>query len=153
MVSRPIEALRAIFGNRVAIVGACDDRIAELADLVIDDPYPGIGPIGGVCAALERTKSDVFICAGDLVTIDSRTIEQILESALENPDSLAVIATDGRRHPTLGLYRSGCVSAFQSAIIKQHYKLGCVLGDDSVCEVAVRSSAVRNVNRLEDLDA
>ena len=151
MVSRPIEALRAVFGNRVAIVGACDDRIAESADQVIEDPYPGVGPIGGLCAALERTKMDVFVCAGDLVAIDSVTIEQILESALANQDALAVLASDGRRHPTLGLYRTGCTSAFQLAITKQHYKLGRVLGDDSICDVAVRSLAVRNVNRPEDL--
>lgn len=152
LVSVPINALRAVFGNRVAIVGQCDKQVAQLADLVIDDPYPGLGPVGGICAALEDAKADIFVCAGDLVSIDEETIRAIIQASIETPNVLAYIAHDGRRHPTVGLYRAGCVSFFKQSVEAEKLKLGMVLDQDSICLVAVDSRSVRNINRPEELE-
>ncbi len=152
LVSVPINALRAVFASRVAIVGQCDKQIAQLADTVIDDPYPGLGPVGGICAALEDSKTDIFVCAGDLVSIDEGTIRAIIEASIETPDALAYIAHDGRRHPTVGLYRSECVSFFKQSVENDKLKLGLVLDQDSICFVQVDTSSVRNINRPEELE-
>lgn len=151
MVSVPINALRAVFGNRVAIVGQCDKQVFKLADLVIYDPYPGLGPVGGICAALEDAKTDIFVCAGDLISIDEETIRAIIEASIETPDALAYIAHDDRRHPTVGLYRAECISFFQQSIEAEKLKLGMVLDQDLICFVQVDSSSVRNINRPEEL--
>lgn len=150
LVSAPINALRCVFGARVAIVGRCDQRVAQLADLVIEDPYPGLGPVGGICAALERAASDIFVCAGDLVSIDEHTIRTIVASSVDG-DAMGYIADDGRRHPTLGLYRQRCVSEFREAIAHDRLKLGAVLPADLYRRVAVASASVRNINRPEEL--
>ncbi len=152
LVGVVIDALRSVFGGRVAVVGRCDPRIEELADVAIDDPYPGLGPVGGICAALEFSKLDVFVCAGDLVSIDAETIRMIVAASVEEKKALAYLADDGRVHPTVGLYRAGCVSAFREAIEQDTLKLGAVLDPNRVCRVAVDSARVRNVNRPEDLD-
>src|SRR5262245_5365872 len=52
LIDRPIAALRAVFGPRVALVGDCDPAVAARADLIIRDLHPGRGPIGGILSAL-----------------------------------------------------------------------------------------------------
>ena len=151
MVSAPINALRAVFGARVAIVGQCDEQIAQLADATIDDPYPGLGPVGGVCAALEGARSDIFVLAGDLVSIDEHTIRTIIAESIEHPQAICLLAHDGRRHPTVGLYRAGCVEHFQQALADEKLKLGMVLDQESVHHVHVNSIALRNINHPDEL--
>ncbi len=152
MVSIPINALRAVFGHRVAVVGQCDPLVAELGDAVIDDPYPGLGPVGGICAALEHANSDIFVCAGDLISIDERAIRTIVTASIEEQDALAYIAFDTRRHPTIGLYRIECLPMFAQSIAQDKLRLGMVLDQDTVAHVPVDASAVCNVNRPDELN-
>lgn len=70
LVTHPINILRAIFGPRVALVGQCDPRVTAIGDRTIADPYPGVGPAGGIVAALESCKSAVFVHSGDLLSRD-----------------------------------------------------------------------------------
>ena len=151
MVTIPINALRGVFGDRVAIVGQCDPLVAELGDAVIDDPYPGLGPVGGICAALEHARSDIFVCAGDLISIDQETIIAIVAASIERPDALGCIAYDGQRHPTIGLYRARCLPMFEQSIAQDKLKLGMVLDQAQIAHVSVASSALRNANRPDDL--
>ncbi len=151
LVSRPINALRGVFGNRVGIVGKCDQKIMEIADLVIDDPYPGLGPIGGICAALESSSLDIFVCAGDLLAVNEAAIGAIIQASIDTPEALVYIALDGRRHPAFGLYRNACVPFFQRAIAQGKLKLGMVLDQESIVCVQVDSDSMRNINRREDL--
>lgn len=151
MVAAPINALRQVFGPRVAIVGVCDSLVEGLADMVINDPYPGLGPVGGICAALEYAGSDIFVCAGDLVTIDQGTICSIIATSMKTSDAMAYLAQTDRLHPTIGLYRSECVLLFQKSIADKKLKLGMVLDNDSIHRVAVDPLAVRNINRPDEL--
>ena len=151
LVLIPIEALRSVFGPRVAVVGACDPRVAAAADVVIDDPYPGLGPVGGICAALEGAGGDVFVCAGDLVAIDAGTILTVLAEAASHRDTLACLAHDGRVHSTLGLYRHGCLPHFERAIRDNTLRLRSILPEGSAVHAAAPQSATRNINRPEDL--
>ncbi len=151
LVSIPVDALRRVFGPRVAAVGACDPGVAAMADAVLEDPYPGLGPVGGICAALEGARGDVFVCAGDLVAIDARAIRTVLASAAANPDALACLAHDGRLHPTIGVYRGGCLPYFQQAIRESALRLRSILPEGLAVHAAVASGATRNINRPEDL--
>lgn len=151
MVSVPICALREVFGERVGVVGACDPQVAKLGDFEIQDPYPGLGPVGGICAALEHARSDIFVCAGDLVAIDQYAIRAVVQASIDSPGALAYVAYDGRRHPTVGLYRHDSTKYFQQAIAESKLKLGVVLDMDTIEHVSVDSSILRNVNRPEDL--
>ena len=151
MVAAPINALREVFGGRVAVVGRCDARVQELADLVIEDPYPGLGPVGGICAALQHARTDLFVCAGDLISIDQSTIESVVSASVSVPDALACLAQTDRLHPTVGIYRSGCVSLFEDAIVENTLKLGMVLDQESMHRVPVNPVAVRNINHASEL--
>jgi molybdenum cofactor guanylyltransferase len=151
LVSIPVDALRLVFGPRIAAVGACEPGVAAIADAVLEDPYPGLGPVGGICTALEATRGAVFVCAGDLVAIDAETIRTVLVAATKNPDALACLAHDGRVHPTIGLHRRGCLPHFEQAIRDNTLRLRSILPEGSVVHAAVPQSATRNINRPEDL--
>lgn len=151
LVTIAIGALRAIFGPRVALVGRCDPRVAALGDRVIDDPYPGLGPVGGICAALEHEGTDIVVCAGDLIAIDEDTIRAVVAASIESPDALAYLAHASRLHPTIGLYRAGSLASFQSAIRSGMLRLASVLEGSRVVRVPVSSAAVRNINRPDEV--
>ncbi len=153
LVARPIRALREVFGPRVAVVGACDARVEALADCVFSDPYPGMGPVGGIRAAFDASKSDVFVCAGDLIHINTDAIASILSVATSQNDADAVIACghDGRMHPTLGLYRCCCTPVFDEALITGRLKLTAVCRQLHFVGVEIDDRALCNVNTPGDL--
>lgn len=109
LIDFPIATLRNVFGHRVALAGHCDSSIHARADSVIDDPYPGVGPIGGIIAALESTTHDIFVLAGDLPNIETSHVRQILDIAKLSPNALAVLARTDAIEPLIGLYRSACL--------------------------------------------
>jgi molybdopterin-guanine dinucleotide biosynthesis protein A len=147
LVDRPIGVLRAVFG-RVGVVGAGDARVGERADYVVDDPYPGKGPIGGVLAALEL--GDVFVLPGDVPAIDEASVRAIVGAAAAHPGALAVIGRTDRAQPCIGVYRAAARARLAEAIERNELGLG-----RAVCErveVEISLDAARNVNRTGDLD-
>jgi molybdopterin-guanine dinucleotide biosynthesis protein A len=151
LIDRPIRALREVFGSRVAIVGECSSHVASRADLVIPDPYPGIGPIGGVLAGLEYSRGPLFVLAGDLIGIDAEAIGLILETADDSPESLAVFAITDRPQPCIGLYRPQAVEYLRQAIDRERFSLLGALPADRSQTVEISELAARNVNRPADL--
>jgi molybdopterin-guanine dinucleotide biosynthesis protein A len=79
LVDRPIDALRAVFGARVAAVGECDPRVAARFDRLIPDEHPGAGPIGGVISALTYARAPVLVLAGDLVAITAAEVRALVD--------------------------------------------------------------------------
>jgi molybdopterin-guanine dinucleotide biosynthesis protein A len=151
LVDQPIRALREALGGAVAVVGACHPNVASRADFEIDDPYPGIGPIGGVLASLEHASRDVFVLAGDLPAIDAVTVRTIIKHAANCPDAWAVIARTDRLHPTIGLYRPGCTNLLRQQIAAGRLALRHAIPHAHRLEVAIEPGAAANVNRPEDV--
>jgi len=116
LVDYPIAALREVFGHRVALAGHCDSSIHAHADSVIDDPYPGVGPIGGIIAALESTSNDIFVLAGDLPSVEPSHIRQILNIAKFSPSALAILARTDTVEPLIGLYRHACLTILKDRL-------------------------------------
>ncbi len=151
LIDHPIRTLREVFGPRVAIVGECAPRVASRADMVIPDPYPGIGPIGGLLAALEFARGPVFILAGDLASINAETIRHILEASEASPDSLATIAATDRPQPCIGLYHPQAAEFLRRAIAHDRLALRHALPAEHIRQVEVSAETARNINRPEDL--
>lgn len=106
LIDRPVAALRAVFGPRVALVGDCAEAVAARADHAWPDALPGTGPAGGVLTALERSGTDVFTLAGDLPAITPEIIARILDAAAAAPDAWAILARSTDIEPCIGLYRT-----------------------------------------------
>lgn len=150
MVARPIRALRAVFGPRVAIVGQCDPRVRELADLAIDDPYPGTGPAGGILAALKHARSPVFVLPGDLPAITPETILAITSAAESAPNAQVCMGHTDRPQPCIALYQPGAADAIREAMLSGR-KLHLALPEAQQRLVPIHESHARNVNRPTDL--
>jgi len=149
LVDRPIGVLREVFGS-AGVVGACDGRVAERADFVVDDPYPGKGPIGGVLAALEHAGGAVFVLPGDMPAIDAASVRAILEEAGRHPEAVAVIGRTDRPEPCIGVYRRSALALLAAAIREDRLSIGRAIGER--VEVPIELGAARNVNRVEDLE-
>lgn len=151
LVDQPIQALREALGAPVAVVGACQPSVASHADYVIDDPYPGVGPIGGVLAALEYAKRDIFVLAGDLPAIDAQTVRTITDHAAQHQGAWAVVARTDMLHPTIGIYRPSCTELLKRLIDSRKLALRLAIPDPHRLEVAIEPHTAVNVNRPEDL--
>jgi len=153
LVQRPIEALLAVFGPRVMLVGECHPAIIPLADGVIPDNYPGIGPIGGILAALEAWAGPVFVVAGDMPGVEPGTIETIVRAALAAPNAWATLAVTDRTHQCAGLYTQSCKPSLQLAIQEQRFKLASAIPETRVLLVPCPPDAVTNINSVSDMPA
>lgn len=153
LVSASVDALRAVFGPRVAIVGTCDARIEELADLRIADEHPGVGPIGGIISALRTTAGDVFIASGDLPGLDAATVRLLLDSGAAAPGALAVLAETDRIHPCLGLYRHAALGVLAAQLAAGQHRLVDALPAGRTATVPVPGASAININAAADWSA
>ncbi|GAB4384826.1 MAG: hypothetical protein Kow0022_08660 [Phycisphaerales bacterium] len=150
LVLRPIIALRSVFGPCVALVGRCDGRVADLGDRVIDDPYPGAGPAGGIVAALEACGSAVFVLSGDLPSITPEAVRTIADTAARSPDAWACLGHTDRLEPCIGIYRPAALEALRQTMRAGSSLFGAVPTSHLVRVPIDRACAV-NVNRPDDL--
>ena len=149
LVDRSIAALRALFGPRVALVGACDELVAQRGDATIPDAHPGVGPAGGILSAL-RACGDVFVLPGDLPSIGRATIEAIAVAAGTAPQAWAVLAQTDRIEPCVGIYRRAAMPALE-ACIRAGSRLGDALPRERIALVPVTADELANVNVPGDL--
>jgi molybdenum cofactor synthesis domain-containing protein len=152
LVDRPIAALAAVFGPRVAAVGQCDPAVSRRAHMVIDDRRPGAGPIGGIISALEQVEGGVFVLAGDLPRVSPEAVRRVLSASLESPGAWAVLA--GRPlspEPCFGLYRKSALAALAAALEAGAHRLGEALPCERVRLVELPRAWTTNANRWEDL--
>jgi len=150
LVQLPIEALRTVFGPRVWIVGACDPSLVSLADGVIPDAYPGIGPIGGIVSALAASRGPVFVLAGDMPGFTSEDVRRVLSTAALHPDALAVLAATERTHPCAGVYRSGALPMLARRVASGEYRLWSAIPAELTHTIPCTPSAVVNINTRTD---
>lgn len=154
LVERAINALREVFGPRVAGVGACDERVAARFDTMIHDPRPGLGPMAGLLAALDATGGAVFLLAGDLPEIRADDVRAILRHGARDPTGRtwdAIVARSERIEPTIGLYHAACAGIARRAIEEQRPAMRELLALVRVAEVSLTPGRCRNVNTRADL--
>lgn len=151
LVQRPIEVLRAIFGPRVKLVGDCDPSILPLADGVIIDEHPGVGPIGGIVSALKRGPGSVFVLAGDMPNVSTGEVLRILCAAEHAPNALAALATTDRIHPCAGIYFQAALPCLLRQLLQGVFRLTAALPNHTTIAVpwSIRSAA--NVNAMSEL--
>ncbi len=151
LVQRPIAALRAVFGSRVKLVGACHESLVNKADGTFFDRFPSIGPLGGILSALDVCAGDVFVLAGDMPNISPQSIVQILSRAIEEPAAIAVLATTQRLHPCVGLYRATARPALAAMVEQRQFSLQRGLATSNIATVALDARELVNINHAEDL--
>lgn len=149
LVDIPICALREVFGPRVAIVGQCHDAVAARADMIIDDLYPDVGPIGGIVSALQASDSDVFVLAGDMPLVTNDIIYRLLNEAASRDDAFAIVTKSDRLEPCVGLYRQAALPLLRERLASDRRSLHDALPADCVAIVQVDTKALLSINMPE----
>jgi molybdopterin-guanine dinucleotide biosynthesis protein A len=146
LVQYPIEALWGVFGRRVKLVGACDPTVEQLADGVIPDLHPGLGPIGGIVSALAQWPGSVFVLAGDMPSFAGMEITSILRIAQMHPSAHVVCAFTDRLQPCAAVYSQHARPLLEASVSRGDYKLLSALDPIEALPVSVAPEAAKNVN-------
>lgn len=153
LVDRPIAALRAVFGARVALVGACDPAVAARGDFVLHDSHPGVGPAGGILSALTALSNmnAVFVLPGDLPAVSADVIRTILQAAIARPDATAILAYTDRIEPCVGVYRADAVRDLAEFVLHHRGRLAEAIPPERRCLVSISAPLLANANTPSDL--
>ncbi|MEW6447063.1 MAG: bifunctional molybdenum cofactor guanylyltransferase MobA/molybdopterin-guanine dinucleotide biosynthesis adaptor protein MobB [Bacillota bacterium] len=130
LIERVLAALREVF-TEVMIAG--DPEVyGGLAEKVVPDIIPGMGPLGGIHAALSFASHElVFIAACDLPFADGEVARYIVQRA-EGFDA-AVPYVGGRLEPLFAAYRKTCLDHVARCIEAGRLRVVGFLGEVRVC--------------------
>ncbi len=121
LVDQPRRVLRAVLGAEPWAVGRCAPEVASRFARVIEERCPGLGPAGGIVAALEAAPASILVLSGDLPRIDRASIRALVEAGIADPGADAVVAAAGPRaddaaerrdhlEPCIALYRRSALA-------------------------------------------
>ena len=118
-----------------------------------EDRYPSVGPMGGICSALEACpEKALFFAACDMPYISKETVILLTEAYLDHPDEITVAAEGDRVHALLGIYPKCILPALKQWIAEGHYKMQDFLKAQNASRVQIPAgdrSAV-NINSVQE---
>lgn len=93
---------------------------------MVSDLTPGLGPLGGLYAALKSCASDALVTVPCDVPFFSKAMADCLCRALEgaeDADAVVMSAQDGRIHPLCGIYRKTCLAVLEQCLEQGDYRV------------------------------
>ena len=155
ILDRALAVLRPLFDD-IAIVS---DDAAPYADAglpVVADEQPGLGPLGGIAAALAWSPhARVFVVAGDMPFLDARAIELLLT----RPGAAVAPRVGGHAEPLHAVYHRDCLPFIRARLRSGDVKTAALLdevgaqyvGEDALRELDRELRFLTNVNTPSDL--
>lgn len=134
-------------------------KFTELEQPLIEDHYPGIGPIGGIASAFETIQADyLFVTACDMpfITKDYVSYMQKQLAALPNkPQCLVIHDEEGFFYPLGGIYSREMLPTMQAMIRAGNYRLQYLVRHSRshiipLSETPFSQALLRNINTPED---
>ena len=139
----------APFVDQVSLVGL-KDRYGHLGLPVIEDKWPGEGPLGAVCTALLAAPSGwSIVLACDLPLVSARFIQLLVQRVrATNADAVVPRTADGWQ-PLAAAYHAPCRSAFQRAFEAGERSIIAAFATIEVQAITVEEMAVAGVSEME----
>jgi molybdopterin-guanine dinucleotide biosynthesis protein A/rhodanese-related sulfurtransferase len=153
LARRVADALSAGGAGRVVAVGGDGSALGRAGLDVVDDLWPGEGPLGGVLTALEWAETPMLVVSAcDHPGLDGDHVRRLV-TALDQPEmDVAVALVDGRRHPTLAAWRvATCRPVVTGVFDAGERSLHAALARLRVAEVALDGRAVADLDRPADV--
>jgi molybdopterin-guanine dinucleotide biosynthesis protein A len=152
MGARVAAALRGAGCEPVVAVGGAEALLAPLGLEVVPDLVPGIGPIGGLAAAVARFPDHdaVVAVACDVPLLVPEVVRSLLDALVAGVD-VAVAVTD-RREPLCAAWRTSMAPVLEAAVRSGERRIWKVLDGAAVAEVQVDAAYLRNMNSPDDLN-
>ena len=123
---------------------------APLGRPVIADLHPGIGPLGGIEAALAASPTPwILVAACDMPALTAEFLQELIREADAQPDADAIlpIPPGGPANPLCALYHQRILPRIREAIATGDYKVTRALNGTELRLIAVDSAEpLRNAN-------
>ena len=156
LLARALQTVAAA-ADRVVIVGP-RERYAAFGE-VIEDIYPGCGPLAGIHAALGATETDLnLILSVDMPLMTAEFLKWLLEDARNAGELMVVPDALGGQQPLCAVYRRAVQALAEKALKDGDYKIGHLfsnaptrhISEAEIVEAGFSPRIFRNVNTNED---
>lgn len=157
LLARSLDLLRAVT-TEVRIVGP-GEKFAAYGP-VIEDVYPGRGPLAGIHAALTASTTDLnLILAVDLPLVTEALLRFLIEQAGGCAATVTVPRIAGGYQPLCAVYRRAFAPVAQAALESGNNKIDAlfatttprVLEESELSRFAFHAAMFENLNSPEDL--
>lgn len=158
LLTRALESAR-VAASDVRIVGD-PAKFAAFAP-VIEDVFPGCGPLGGIHAALRASEADLnLILAVDVPFVTIALLQYLMKRARGCPSAMATVARSGTGwQPLCAVYRREFADAAERALRAGRYKIDAlfqenrtlVISEDELQAEGFSPGVFRNLNTPDEL--
>ena len=157
LLQRALQTAAAAGAGKTFIVGP-RDRYAAFGE-VVEDVYPGCGPLGGIHAALRATETKLnLILSVDMPLMNEKFLAWLVEQARATDALIVVPDALGGLQPLCAVYRREVSAQAEQALQSGDYKIGNLFSQVPTRQISGReivsagfSTAVfKNVNTAEE---
>ncbi len=128
---------------------------------IVEDIFPGCGPLGGIHAALSSTNTDLnLILSVDMPLMTPRFLKWLAGLAGAAPEMIIVPNVAGGPQPLCAIYRRGMLRAVEQALKNGDYKIGRlfsqvptrVITEEEIVAAGFSAIIFQNVNTPDEYD-
>lgn len=158
---------RTLLINAIELGRAVTDEVrivgdpAKFADFgtVVEDIFPGRGPLGGIHAALKSSQTDLNLMIGvDLPLLERRFLEHLIASAVQSGAVVTLPRVGVHYEPLCALYRTEFLLAAEQSLIAGRNKIDALFTElplrtvdqEELAQNHFSSEMFRNVNTPEE---
>ena len=158
LLERALQNAGAV-GNDVYIVGS--RQLYGRFGKVVEDVYPGCGPLGGIHAALASTPTELnLILSVDMPLMSAGFLRWLLERGRSSEELVVVPDAAGGLQPLCATYRRSVGEAAELALQRGEYKIGRlfsqlptrVVTEQEILAAGFSPEIFRNVNTPEEYE-
>jgi len=159
LLARALDLARSVTQD-VRIVGEAT-KFAAFAP-VVEDVFPGCGPLGGIHAALRTSHAELnLVLAVDLPFVPPALLPFLLTRARNSPAMVTVPRAGGGWQPLCGVYRREFADVAEKALQAGRYKIDAlfdeartqVIEEEQLESAGFSSRVFRNLNTKAELEA
>lgn len=157
LLARALRVCRTVSSD-VRVVGDLK-KFSRFAP-VVEDIFPGCGPLAGIHAALRVSRSDLNLLLAVDIPFVSPGLLQFLTVQARESSALVTVPMYGRRlQPLCAVYRRDFASLAESALRAGRYKIDAlfdaaitrIIGEEDLRSAGFSPEAFRNLNTPEEL--
>lgn len=157
LLARALDVCRTITGE-VRIVGD-RQKFAPFAD-VVEDVFPGCGPLAGIHAALRASGTDLnLVLAVDLPFVSPALLHFLMGQAREGGAIVTLPRAGKGWQPLCAVYRRAFADAAETALRAGRYKVDTLfdsaltraIGEEELRSAGFSPEVFRNLNTPEEL--
>lgn len=128
---------------------------------VIEDLFPGRGPLGGIHAALKATGTDLnLLLSVDMPRMTTEFLHWVTQQASSSPEWIVVPNIAGRLQPLCAVYRKAVAEVAEQALTEKRYKIGQmfavvptrIVNEQEIVTAGFSPGIFENINTREEYD-